>query len=246
MKRPPLWILGFLVLLIVLLTRTWGIHVDENQYFQYAIGHPAGDSFSTGKPPLFYVLNYVVYHALRAPVGWLHPLILPIFYIAWTNVALWRLARASAAVGAAPGTVFVLLLLSPLLLFNATQVMMEAALLPALTFTVASLLTMVGGGQGPWMMAELFLAASAGALVKETALPALILLAAAGAPLLRRRVWPIIAGALCGTLLNRSLLWIIHPRDPVTYGGLPQLMTAAVDPASWSRIPAYLWLWMFF
>jgi hypothetical protein len=246
MKRPAPWIFAFLLFVVVLLTRTWGIQVDENAYFDIAIREPLGDARFTGKPILFYVVNYGVYHLLRTPAGWLHPLVLPVFYIACTVAALWRLSAAATAIDASQRTVFGLLVLAPLALFNATQLMMEAALLPLMTLTMAALLRMVDN-TAPRPLAGVWLgiAAALSALMKETALPALLVLAAASFPLLGRRLWPLVAGAVAGMAGNRLLLWVIGAKASV-YGGFGQMAAAFITPESWRLVPPYLGMWLFF
>jgi len=247
MKRQLPWILGLAFVLIVLLTRTWGIQVDENAYFDIAIREPLGDSRFTGKPLLFYVVNYGVYHLLRGPAGWMHPLILPVFYIVLTVVSLWRLAGAAEAVGAKRQVTFALLLLSPIALFNATQLMMEAALLPLLSLTMATLVSMTGDDSRRRSAVWLAVTAALGALLKETAIPALLLVAVAFVPLLGRRIWPLALGVVAGALGNRLLLWIISAPSPAsTYGGIGQLISASLNAGAWRKTPPYLGLWVFF
>ena len=86
-----------------------------------------GDTATTGKPYVFYAFNNGLYHLFRRSAGWLHPLILPVFYVIVTVLALWQLAMSASLVGSRRGWTFALLLLSPFVLFNATQLMMETA-----------------------------------------------------------------------------------------------------------------------
>jgi hypothetical protein len=232
--------------LAVLLTRTWGLHVDEIGYFHVAVHEHLGDTLTSGKPYAFYVFNNALYHLFRRASGWLHPLILPVFYVIVTVLALWQLAVNGSSAGARRGWAFTLLLLSPFVLFNATQLMMETAQLPLLSLTLAILLSMLGDGQRPRAALWLGITAAASVLVKETAVPALLVLGVAFFPSLRFRIWSMAAGTLAGILGNRYLLWAIYAPTGIHYGGVSQFLASFSDPRQWRKIPAYLGLWMFF
>jgi hypothetical protein len=246
MKARLPWICGIVFALAVLLTRTWGIHVDEIGYFHLAVHEHLGDTATTGKPYAFYVFNNALYHLFRRAAGWLHPLILPVFYVVVTVLALWQLATSASLAGARRGWTFSLLLLSPFVLFNATQLMMETALLPLLSVTLAILLSMIGGRQRPRAALWLGMAAAASVVVKETAVPALLILGVAFFPAIRFRLWPMVAGLLAGTLGNRFLLWAIYAPPPFQYGGVSQFLASFGDPQQWKKILSYLGMWTFF
>jgi hypothetical protein len=240
------WILGIVFALAVLLTRTWGIHVDEIGYFHLAVHEHLGDTATTGKPYVFYAFNNALYHLFRRSAGWLHPLILPVFYVIVTVLALWQLAMSASLVGARRGWTFALLLLSPFVLFNATQLMMETALLPLLSVTLAVLLSTIGERQRPRAALWLGIAAAASAMVKDTALPALLVMGVAFFPAMRFRLWPLAAGSLAGTLGSRFLLWAIYAPPSFHYGGVSQFLASFGDPRQWTKIPSYLGMWIFF
>jgi hypothetical protein len=246
MKARLPWIFGIVFALAVLLTRTWGLHVDEIGYFHLAVHEHLGDTPTSGKPYLFYVFNNALYHLFRRSSGWLHPLILPVFYVIVTVLTLWQLAVSASLAGARRGWTFTLLLLSPFVLFNATQLMMETALLPLLSVTLAVLLSMIGNEVRPRASLWLGLTAAASVLVKETAVPALLVLGVAFFPTVRFRIWSMAAGLLAGTLGNRFLLWAIYAPPQLHYGGLSQFLASFSDPRQWRKIPAYLGLWIFF
>jgi hypothetical protein len=189
----------------VLLTRTWGLHVDEIIYFHLAINNVAGEALWTGKPFLFYTLNYVVYHLFAWCTGWLHPLILPLFYATSTAYALWRMTVTATKAGAQPVMMFTLLLLSPFVLFNATQLMTESAMLPMVTATFAILLSIACDYSTPGTMFWLGATAAIAILVKDTAIPAGMILALAFVPALGFAVWPLVIGIVVGTAGSRFL-----------------------------------------
>lgn len=246
MKARLPWILGLVFVLAVLVTRTWGLQVDEIAYLHLAIHEHLGDAPTTGKPLAFYAFNNALYHLLRRSVGWLHPLILPVFYVTLTVLALWRLAVSAAPVGARRGWTFALLVLSPFLLFNATQLMMETAVLPILSVTLATLLSMIGGEAHRRAAIWLGITAAGSVLVKETALPALLILGVAFFPAIRSRIWPLAAGAVAGIVANRFLLWAIYAPPLFHYGGVSQFLASLEAPEQWRKIPAYLGMWAFF
>jgi hypothetical protein len=235
---------GLVVTLGVLLTRTWGLHYDEISYFHVAIHQPLGDAPASGKPYVFYLFNYGLYHLLRRPAGWLHPLILPVFYAAMTVCAAAALARRAASEPRRRTWAFVLLLLAPLTLLNATQVMMETALVPIVGVALAALLAMVAGDVAWPSRLALGAAALAGVLVKETVLPAWLLLGVAFAPTLGLRLWPLVVGAIGGLIANAVLLRAIAAPAPSEYSA--SMWSTLGDPAQWARLPSYLYLWGFF
>ncbi|HZN81575.1 MAG TPA: hypothetical protein VFC01_18095 [Mycobacterium sp.] len=246
-KTRLTWILGIVCMLFVLLTRTWGLHVDEIRYFHVAIREPLGDALESGKPFVFYVLNYALYHVFRWPAGWLHPLILPVFYAVATVLALWFLAARAVDAGAHRAWAVAVLLLSPFVLFNASQLMMETAQLPLLSVTLALLLSVSAGRHTSQHILWLVAAAAGSVLIKETALPALLILILAFFPVLGLRVWPLIAGAAIGSTANALLLRAIHaPLPPTHYGGMAQLWTSLTAGQPWARTSSYLGVWGFF
>jgi hypothetical protein len=230
----------------VLLTRTWGLHYDEVSYFHLAIHSHLGDTPTSGKPYVFYLFNNALYHLFRRSAGWLHPLILPVFYVILTVLAIWKLAVSASRTGARRGWTFALLLLSPFALFNATQLMMETALLPLLSVTFALLLSMIDDQQRPHAALWLGMAAAVSAVVKDTAVAALLVMGVAFLPVLRYRIWPLLAGSLAGVLGNRFLLWAIYAPPQFHYGGGSQFLASFSDPRQWKSIPAYLGMWLFF
>lgn len=235
---------GLVVTLAVLLTRTWGLHYDEISYFHVAVHQPLGDAPTSGKPYAFYAVNYALYHLVRGPAGWLHPLILPVAYVMFTVAAAAALARRAASEAGRRVWAFGLVLLAPLTLFNATQVMMETALLPLVGLALTALLAIAAGDDRWGARAVLGVSAAAGVLVKATVLPAWLVLALAFAPVLRVRLWPLGAGAVAGVLANTALLAAIDA--PSTYEYSASVWSALRDPAQWARLPSYVYLWLFF
>jgi hypothetical protein len=236
---------GTVVIMAILLTRTWGIHVDEILYFGYAIGAPLGDALIVGNHFLIYLFNYAAYHG----VGWLlpglAPLILPVLYAELTVVAIWRLVIALPNEGGRHGWAFALLLLSPFVVFNATQLMLETALVPLLGAVLASALMVGEKGSSVRGAAVLGLLAALCALTKATAIPALAVLTVALMPVLGSRVWPLLAGGVAGTVVNKIGLLLLHAPTVSSYGGVWQLIESVRDP-SLDHLLGFLGVWAFF
>jgi hypothetical protein len=240
-----LLILGIGFVLVTLLTRTWGLHVDEIIYFDQAIRDPLGDARVSGKPYVFYAFNFALYHLLRRPVGPFHPLILPVFYAVATVVALWRHAKSASSTSATPRWTFALLLFSPFVLFNATQLMMETALLPLMSCALALLLSARREESRPVAALWLALIATVSTLMKGTAIPALAALTFAFAPTLRLRVWPLAAGVVVGAVGNPLLLRAVQAPESFPYGSVSQLLASIGALQPWQRLPTDLGVWVF-
>jgi hypothetical protein len=122
---------GTVVIVVTLLTRTWGIHVDEILYLGYAIADPLGDARIVGNHFLIYAFNYAVFHGVAWLIPWLAPLVLPLVYAEAAVLAIWGLVSATSLDLGRKRWAFALLLLSPFVLFNSTQLMIESALIPS-------------------------------------------------------------------------------------------------------------------
>jgi hypothetical protein len=234
---------GTVVILVTLLTRTWGIHVDEILYFDYAIGAPLGDALIVGNHFLIYLVNYGLYHGVAWLLPDLAPLILPVFYAELTVLAIWRLAIAIPSDAGSRRWAFALVILSPFVLFNATQLMIETALVPLLGSVLASALVLVKGFSRRRAVVLGLLAALC-ALTKATALPALALLTPALWPVLGRLVWPLVLGGVAGTLANKvGLLFLQAPS--ASYGGVGPLVASLRD-LPLDRLLGFVGVWAFF
>jgi hypothetical protein len=131
-------------------------------------------------------------------------------------------------------------------LFNATQLMMESALLLLLTATFTALLAIVSGdrsrGAAFWLGAMALFAV----LVKDTAIPAAMVLAVAFVPAIGVGTWPLLAGVVLGTAGNRLLLWATHAPPRRDFGGLSLFVQSLGDTGRMRQLPAYAAVWLFF
>jgi hypothetical protein len=156
-----------------------------------------------------------------------------------TVLAIWWLAASVPDDTLRRRAAFGLLVLSPFVLFNATQLMLETALLPLLGGVLTA-----GLGVSRRRAAVLAVLAGVSALTKATAVGALALLAVALWPLLGVGVWPLVAGGVAGTLINRVVLALLHAHS-ADYGGLAQLV-ASVHGLSADRMLQLFGVWAFF
>jgi hypothetical protein len=234
---------GLAFLSAILFVRTTGIHIDENNYLDAAVNSRLGDSKGSGKPPLFYWMNYKLQHEVARSFGPLKPITIYLFYIAaysatlvWALLPFFRDRRKHLAL------TFFVLLLSPLALLNTTQLMMETAMLPVVSLLFGCVLR---GGDRFWKLLRMFLVSLLLIVLKVTGIAVVILLAAVT---VRRSKWITVAlgtGALSGYLVNAATLrWIVQVENAHDYGGPSEILNIA---AAWARLNSQdVYIWLFF
>ncbi|MGZ3688170.1 MAG: hypothetical protein ACXWP5_10510 [Bdellovibrionota bacterium] len=226
-----------LVLFAILLARTTGIHADEAGYLGFAVSTPEGDSGGTGKAVLAHFLNYGIYHGAGQYLGRLRPISLHLFYLLFFAAATWPAAHRRLIAALA-------LALSPLIALNATQLMMESAIFPALIAAFALADRDEQGGRG--CLAWLFAASVLAATLKITAAPALLVLAAAVFSRARRRSLAILLGVAFGLLTNLLLVkFLVHPLTTFDYGGVDRLFRGDTIRAHLAMTGEYVYAWLF-
>jgi hypothetical protein len=148
-------LVGFLFLTTILFLRTTGLHIDEWSYLSLSNYSWKEASQGSGKSALFYWMNYKLHQEIARSFGPLKPVTIYLFYIAafatslvWAIRPFFHDRRKHLAI------VYGVLLLSPLVLLNTTQVMMETAILPLVSLAFGSVLR---GGDTNWKLARLFL-----------------------------------------------------------------------------------------
>ena len=237
--------LVFAITSIGFLFRTTGIHWDELSYLRASADLPFGDSAITGKPFLFYSINYALMQAFGRLAGSLRPALLPLLYAFFFSAALvWAVAAMN---GSAPTrqTAWraIALTISPIALLNSTAVMMETA---ALTLISAVVGCIAFTRSGPAARYGLLAATAAATAIKATTVPALLLLAWAFRGRLRRDVYLVPVAIVAGLALNYAGVWMIAPRWQTYYGGVGELLSVASIVAKLqSRTVSYLLLWLF-
>lgn len=226
------------LLLLVLFSRTAGIHVDENNYLHWAAQARLGDSRVSGKPPLFYLLNYAGFHTLGAVLGPFRAFSPYVIYVVLCSASLAWFAHRVSLSPRRRMSLWALLVVSPLFVFNSTQVMMETPLLAILTILCGLALQSEDSRGARLAEAGCVIAAI---LLKESAIPAVAAIAAASLFYNRR-----LAGRLALWIaVSVVLAWQVRAllRIPSQeYGGIDR-WSAWLERAP--LLPTYLGLWIF-
>ncbi len=239
----------FLILAVAFFARTTGIHIDESNYLKLALVAPYGDSASTGKPFLFYLSNYFFMHSIGFAFGPLRPISLHLAYIGFFLVSLaWAVPAAARNQSSSESLArAIVLLASPLVLLNATSLMMESAALPLLTFTLGCILRDSPDDPDSAPRLLLAVASALATAVKSTTIPALLLLALAFRGRLKSRAHFIPIGIAAGLALNYLGLRGIGPNGNFVYGGPAEVFsTTVLMDRSLSRAGSYVGTWFFF
>lgn len=236
---------GCLAVLAAMLLRNIGIHYDESLYIAWAVRSPLGDAAETGKPYVFYLFNFLLYQALPQRPDWLRAIGLHVFYAVVSVLAVARLAWQAADTRRDFVWQFVILLSSAFFIFSSTQVMMESAVLPLLTLTLAGLFQMDRSGRFLRPQLLVLVSATLAVLIKETAVPALAILFVAFWSRLGRRLWVLPCSMVLGLVTTRILLSSIHAVDH-RYGGISSMFDFESVRLRLNLIWDYLWVWAFY
>jgi hypothetical protein len=140
---------------------------------------------------------------------------------------------------------YFVLLISPLGLLNATELMMETALLSAVSLLLGAVLR---GIDRYWKWIRLFLLSALVGALKATAAPVVALLALLVVRKSKTAVATLFTGALAGYLINVAVLrWIVKSAHSDNYGGPTEILNihAVVERLS-ANIRQDLWVWLFF
>ena len=243
-QTPILSILGIIALLAALLTRTLGIHIDENTFLAYARDAAFGDGPSSGKIYGFYLFNYLVYHVLGPLFGSLRPLCLHMTHIALGTVALARLVKRLVP-EADQAWCFALILLAPFTLFNQTQLMTETPMMILILVILGALFDLTKS-QSKSSHIVILLAGMTMVVFKDTGAIPLMALAIVFYPRLKKHVGSTVAAAILGILLNRIMLGLVHAPNyylksvTVSFFGLSHFLERL------KSIGAYTWMWCFY
>ena len=226
------------LLLLVLFTRTTGIHGDENNYLHWAAQARLGDSRASGKPPLFYLLNYAGFHTLGVVLGPLRALSPYFIYVVLCSASLaWFTHRLSLSPRRRL-SLWALLLFSPLFIFNSTQVMMETPMLALLTILYGLVAQSEDSLWARWAEASCAIVAI---LLKESAIPAVAAIAVASLFHNRRSGGRLVLWIAVSVFLAWRVRVLLHV-PPQGYGGMGR-WSAWVERVP--LLPTYLWLWIF-
>ncbi len=168
---------GMAFLILFLLERPIGIHVDENNYLNFAQSAPLGDSLFSGKPYIFYLFNYSMYHLLGVWFGNLKPLSLHLIYSCLSLLSLlWMIHQIEKTSRKGAGIFYSLLFFSPLFLLNSTQVMMETPVLILLNISLGGLFGLQRAPNSSKFRWITFTSACLAILFKDSAMVAILML----------------------------------------------------------------------
>lgn len=237
---------GLFLVGLVWMNRSFGVHIDENNYLDYSLTRPFGDADVLAKSFVFYFLNFVLNASLGAILGPWRPVALYLVYAALNVGALAWLAESLKTTPEKRLTFFAIVLISPLFLFNTVQVMMETPLLGLIALVLGSLLRLESEDRGG-LKATAFLAALLAAGIKTTAVfPILIASVSLGWGRGRwTRVIPPLAGIVAATLVYQLQVAVLHTPSG-NYGSFEQDMNLGRDLERLRETGAYLWMWLFY
>lgn len=244
LRRTRMMLTGLVFLVMILLLRTTGIHCDENNYLSLAANTLLGDSTEFAKPVLFYLVNYGTYHLLGpllGPLRFMSPYLLGCVLF---PVCLMLATRPLGSGGKKRTLAFFFLLSSPLILTNATQLMMEALVLPPL-----AVVAMLAFQRQRSLVQDITLMACGTVAVAAKGTAAVALLALAAIFLhkgTRRTTWLICWSIVAGYHFHRlSLSYWVHPKSVLDYGGPDGLLRfeAVMLRTRVTRQYLYAWLW---
>ena len=237
--------IGFVLLSVALSVSTTGIHIDENNYLTLAVRSWDGDSASSGKPVLFYWMNNKLHNEIARSFGPFEPVTIYLFYIAVFAASLaWALQPIFGERRGMHALAFLVLLASPLALMNATHVMMEAALLPAVTLLFGAVMR---DADRHWQRARLFILSALVVALKVTGASAVVLLAAVVFRRSKSSAAVLLVGSLAGYLGDKAALrWLVQSHHADNYGGLSEILNSQGVWERLSHAKEDLYLWLFF
>lgn len=146
-----------------------GIDGDHAGYFVFSRSQLFGDFQTTGKPPLFYIINYIIFHGLSVVVGKWQPMIVSLFYIVVLSHAIVYFS-GKLFDGFKRLILSLVLALMPITFVNYVQYMMETPLLIIILLFMGIPVSMKTSNQAKYIY--IILVGVIGLLIKETFLPA--------------------------------------------------------------------------
>lgn len=227
------------------LGRELGVLYDEHNYVLWAATAPLGDVSSTGKPYLFYLLNYVIFHVVPDWAGPWRFLSLHVFYAALSVASVAWLSAKMTTTTEEFVWHFVVLASAPLFVINSTQVLMESAVMPAVALTVAGLIDLQRRGSRFPAKTLVCVSATVALLMKDTAAAALLVLCLAFWKTLRWQVWPLALALVAGAAGSMVMLSAVNA-PLAEYGGLSSLLDLDALPSRAALTWPYASIWIFY
>ena len=240
-------LVGTLLSLLVVFTRRDGMGGDEAGYLNYSFATMVGDSPTSGKPPLFYFANYFFRHSLEDIFGRI-AFVSPYFvYALLFSISLSFLAFAiSRLTNSKIWQVFALLWLSPLAFYHSTHLMMETPLFILINFIVGICIFSSMDVNRPALslrMVSLSFLVALAVMIKETTLPALILIFCGVVFTDRIHKKYFIYGIFLGILLRILINHFMGAADAQYLNSGLQLNSIRMQL---ENIPLYISEWIFF
>lgn len=244
--------LGLAALLCALMFKNWGVHVDENIYLGthapgFGDGGIFGDTKVTGKPFLFYSINYIWVSLLGGFFGHLKYVSLYLAYILLHLVSNLYLCNGLSRLSQNKKILlFLLLISSPFLFLSSMQLMTEGFLVPMCILSFAAMVRIQKDPSRQTDLAILLLSVIAAVWAKPTAVPAiLILLFGFWSSLPARTVATASGAILIGLGISKVSVDIIS-RYRVDFGGVNEIFNSVDLIAKLDNAPLYLWTWAFY
>ncbi|MCE9499584.1 MAG: hypothetical protein K8R21_03655 [Leptospira sp.] len=240
-----LFLTSFSILFLFLLFRDTGIHVDENNYLDYANRFALGDWSWTGKPFLFYAFNYYLNHALRFFLSaHISVEILYFGYIVLSIVPLMLLANREK-VRKQKWIFIISLSLLPFVVLNSTQIMMESFIIPLISF-LYFFIVRSRNNFTPGNSFGLFFFSFASVAAKETSLFPVFLFVICYFDYMKTRVVYVIVGAILGISFAYYFKSMIHVESLVKYSDIYNFLRADQLSERLRHLPGYLYAFIFF
>ncbi len=245
-------LVGCGVLFFALMLRNWGFHVDENQYIGPDLGKFGaagifGDTHYTGKPFLFYSINYLWVTQIGTIFGHLKYISLYWLFITLHAISVSYLVFSIQRLSCSQRIIlFAAILISPLYLLSATQLMMESLLIPLLLILYGTLIRIDYFGPLRKYLLILFLITVALAWGKQTTLPALAILCICFWQVLgmNGRIIFILA-MLLGLAINQVATALIVLRR-INFGGIGEIFNISNIQIKLNAIDDFTWVWIFY
>jgi len=242
--------LGTLMMAFFWLIRLDGINCDEGGYLSLAATDPLGDMTMTGKPPLFYFLNYLVFHIFPNGFSHFQAAKMQFFYllplVTTTALLASRFARLLKTTDILP--IFLVLLLNPLMFYHATHFMMESAIILGLNLILIGILDLMDSpSQQKQILIEvlIFLCCVFLVTLKETTASPLLILGLTCFFGKLKASRSLLAGLVLGVISRFAMSHYLHS-PPLAAGLVVPVSNYEALVKYFLRMPDYFKAWLFF
>lgn len=240
----------FAVLFSVFLTRKLGIHFDELNYHEFSYTNFFGDCLNESKSCLFYGVNFVLSNSIGRLMGPYRIFSVNLCYLVLNTFGILFLVKGSGLPSQRRFLFLSLLVISPVLLFNSTHLMMENPMMGILSFYFGIAFRVQeqhrkGAGIAAPLLAGIL------AWMKITSLAALGTIWLCFFPPVKWKRWVPSAAAIAGVVLLGKLTSRFFPAPRHHFiEGTPESPYAAFIPdlymKNWKQVGATAEGWVFF